>query len=106
MLFGLILLLSSAALDAPNGRTANSDADYPADALRKHQEGTVKVKLTINVEGRVAACEVDQSSGVASLDKATCDMMTKRARFKPETGDDGKPKEGSTVATMRWVIPK
>lgn len=76
--------------------------DYPARALREERTGTTGFRVTIDSEGRVASCDITSSSGNADLDKATCDNVTRRARFR-------KPSEGyGTTYTnrVRWVIPK
>jgi protein TonB len=75
--------------------------DYPSRALREDREGTATFRVTIDGDGRVASCQIVQSSGHADLDEATCKNVERRARFR-------KPSEGyGTVYTnrVRWVIP-
>ena len=78
--------------------------DYPADAAKKGQEGSVVIRLTVNEEGAVADCEVIKSSGVPSLDTQTCRIAWQRARFTPGTDKNGRPRGGSTVATITWRL--
>lgn len=56
-------------------------ADYPADAFRSGQQGTVRILVTVDASGRPIACKVARSSGVPSLDSATCTAMMTRGRF-------------------------
>lgn len=57
--------------------------DYPSEAIRKNEEGTVGVEITVDERGGVADCVVYQSSGSAALDTQTCRLMWLRARFVP-----------------------
>ncbi|WP_373276500.1 TonB family protein [Sphingomonas kyungheensis] len=45
--------------------------DDPLDAVRRGQQGIVKVVATIGPDGKPVACRIVVSSGVASLDEAT-----------------------------------
>jgi TonB family protein len=77
--------------------TLFSDEDYPAVALRNHEEGTVEVRLDVGPAGRVSECTVIGSSGSAALDSATCRILTSRARLPA----------GIPVTTkIRWSIPR
>ena len=58
-------------------------ADYPADAFRSGQQGIVRILVTVDANGRPTACKVARSSGVPSLDTATCTAMMTRGRFSP-----------------------
>lgn len=75
--------------------------DYPSRALREDREGTTTFRVTIDGDGRVASCQIVQSSGHADLDEATCKNVSRRARFR-------KPSEGygdTYTNRVRWVIP-
>ncbi len=50
----------------------NHAPDYPEEARRQHQEGTVLLRLHIAADGAVVRIELLQSSGVAALDEAAC----------------------------------
>ncbi len=54
--------------DLPQKLAINPPPPYPADALSARQEGTVTLRVTISVEGRVSAISIYSSSGVKSLD--------------------------------------
>jgi protein TonB len=81
-------------------------ADYPREALRRGEEGTVKMRYDVNVEGRVENCVVVQSSGSPTLDHASCENVTRRARYIPATDANGKPIRSHGSRTITWVIPK
>src|SRR3954447_25146427 len=49
-------------------RTLFSDDDYPAGALQRGEQGTVRAELSIDRRGRVSRCSIAQSSGFDSLD--------------------------------------
>jgi len=75
--------------------------DYPSRALREDREGTTTFRVTIDNDGRVASCQIVQSSGHSDLDEATCKNVSRRARFR-------KPSDGygsSYTNRVRWVIP-
>ncbi|WP_271301082.1 TonB family protein [Sphingomonas sp. CV7422] len=57
--------------------------DDPLDAFRRGQQGIVKVVATIGPDCKPVACRTVVSSGVASLDEATCNALLRRARFEP-----------------------
>ena len=106
----LFLLLQSA--NAPAGQQPSrprgifSANDYPAEAVRKHWEGTAVADLTIDPQGHVSACQIIQSTGHKVLDDATCDLITKRAMFDPKIGPDGKPTERKfTTPPIAWRLP-
>ncbi|SOB80752.1 TonB family C-terminal domain-containing protein [Sphingomonas guangdongensis] len=80
--------------------------DYPPAAIRGGEEGRVQVVLTVDRTGRVGGCDVKAPSGSALLDQAMSSVLTRRARFRPALGDDGKPTEGRYERTMIWALPQ
>jgi len=60
----------------------NAD-DYPYEAQAKGIEGDVVFQVDVDPEGKPTACRVTHSSGSPALDKATCDSVLARAKFKP-----------------------
>jgi TonB family protein len=102
-----LLLTTSAAPPAPpapRGTLAQlfSDADYPTDALRRHEQGKVDFRLDIDAAGAVAGCTVTHSSGSASLDEATCRILRERARFRPARDADGKARTDRFEGHIIW----
>lgn len=79
--------------------------DYPPDAIRAEQQGTVLIAWTINDSGRVADCKVLASSGSPLLDAAACSAITKRARYKPARDADGKLIASVQSRRVMWSMP-
>lgn len=82
-----------------------SSDDYPAAALRSEEQGRVSYRLTIGPDGRVSDCAIRGSSGSATLDAATCRIMTRRARFAPARDPAGLPIPDTRDGEIDWVLP-
>ena len=82
-----------------------STDDYPAAALRANAQGTTGFRLTIGPNGRVAACEVTSSSGSVALDRASCRILTSRARYTPARDSFGNPTSGTDSGRVTWRLP-
>jgi protein TonB len=83
-----------------------SDADYPAEAIRREEQGVTRFRLTVSPDGRVSDCAVTGSSGSSALDAATCRLMKSRARFAPARDSDGKPTTDTVANAIKWVLPE
>ncbi|MBB5713147.1 energy transducer TonB [Sphingomonas xinjiangensis] len=81
------------------------DDDYPAEALRLKQEGSTRVLVPVNKKGKVLGCQVLESSGSPSLDKATCSIFSK-LRYKPARDAEGHTVQGDFIRKMNWTLPK
>jgi len=79
--------------------------DYPAVAIRAEEQGVTRYALDIGADGRVARCTILGSSGSAALDRATCRIMTARARFAPALNAAGAPVPDRIAARMTWTLP-
>lgn len=79
--------------------------DYPIASLRTSEQGTAGFTVQVDTEGRVSSCKIKSSSGSPALDEATCSLVTRRARFRPASDIEGRPKEGEYSNRVRWVIP-
>lgn len=79
--------------------------DYPSEALRNEQEGTVAFRIQVGKDGVPSGCEVTMSSGSALLDSATCDLIQSRARFSPAMDGQGRAVVGTYSNSVRWTIP-
>lgn len=77
--------------------------DYPIDALRNGDEGTVSIRWTVTPDGRVRDCAVTASSGHASLDAAACRAIVRSGLYPPVAA--GAP---ARVFTRRvvWKMPQ
>ena len=86
-------------------RTIFSADDYPADAQANGQEGTVQAQLSVDSKGYVSQCTVIRSSGVKSLDEATCNILTRRARFRPARDAQGRAVPDTVVTPpVTWRL--
>ena len=89
----------------PQVWAAQIQADYPSFALRNGEEGTVKMRLEVDPDGRVTDCRVTDSSGSAMLDQAACSGMTRYARYTPARDEQGNATRGAILQTIRYVLP-
>ncbi len=79
--------------------------DYPASAQRNGEQGTVRVRLTVDERGRVSNCEVTSGSGSSALDSATCRLLRSRARFTPARDNQGNPTTDTyNSPPIRWQL--
>ncbi|MBB5714463.1 energy transducer TonB [Sphingomonas aerophila] len=78
--------------------------DYPNRAFIDGDEGIVSTVLHIREDGRAAACEVTETSGVAALDKATCSILLMRARFVPARTAAGAVTRGDWRTATVWGV--
>jgi TonB family protein len=117
MVFGMILATflafgqtapdANAVVTPPRldmGGSFKMDDDYPTDAFRAHAEGITKVSLHISVKGQVTACDVVTSSGWASLDDASCKVLSK-LKYKPARDAGGHAVEADMKSSFTWKIP-
>ncbi|QNM83236.1 energy transducer TonB [Sphingomonas sabuli] len=81
-----------------------SAADYPADAFRNDEQGTVMARLEIDPQGKVSSCRVATSSGSESLDRATCTILKRRARFTPARNSEGSAIASSYTQKITWML--
>ncbi|MBV1690249.1 TonB family protein [Novosphingobium sp. G106] len=80
--------------------------DYPSRDLREGNQGVTGFALTVGADGHVQSCTVTASSGFPGLDKATCDNVSRRARFEPATDSSGNRTVGTYSSRIRWQIPQ
>lgn len=105
--FTWMVLLSHATLvSQAHAQPGQPGFDYPTDSLKAGEQGAVEFQVDVGVDGKATNCVIVKSSGYPRLDKATCDLVTRRARFNPATDKDGAPAKGTFKNKMNWVIPK
>jgi len=86
------------------GRWVTND-DYRPRWIREDMAGTARFTLAIDAAGRVTGCTITRSTGHAPLDTATCELVTKRARFDAARDTTGRPVAGSYKGSITWEIP-
>lgn len=81
---------------------------YPREAALAGLEGSVRIRVVVDIAGRVSDCFVLQSSGHVILDQAACDGMRRFAVFNPASDASGSPTVGSysTIITYRMRTPQ
>lgn len=80
--------------------------DYRPRWIIEGLEGTARFTLQIDARGKVSGCTITRSTGHAALDAATCDLVSKRARFDAARDATGKPVAGSYSNSVTWRIPE
>ena len=72
----------------PDSRFRNLPPAYPAEAMRRRQEGTVRLVVHVSADGTPVLVELAGSSGHPSLDKAALNAV-RQWRFNPAMGATG-----------------
>jgi len=88
----------------PSGWITNDD--YSAADIRRGNEGSAAYRLVIGSDGQVDACEITASTGFATLDRATCRLIQRRARFEPAKDQLGRAVVGIYTGQVTWQIPE
>jgi TonB family protein len=88
-----------------NLATLFSDEDYPAAAIRNHEQGPVAFRLSVGADGSPTDCSVTASSGSSILDSTTCRILMERALFEPARDAKGKPTTDATRGRIVWRLP-
>lgn len=68
-----------------------SDMDYPKSMIIEGRRAIVHFLLTVDSQGAVTSCKIQQSAGHLEFDEAVCKLVTARAKFTPAIGADGQP---------------
>lgn len=79
-------------------------SDYPKAAFRAGAQGTVGLRFTVGVNGRVTDCSVTRSSGNADLDAGTCPVIRKRLRYEPARDAAGRPIATTVIGEQDWRL--
>jgi TonB family protein len=102
---------STVAISAPSGEINKSKVNwvtsdgYPKRALRYELEGTTRFRVLVGTSGRVMTCQITVSSGHEVLDNATCQNVSRNARFTPAVGSDGNAVASYFEGLFRYQIP-
>jgi hypothetical protein len=87
---------------APTGSPANwvTDNDFPSGALGHN--GFLRFRLDVDDKGKVAGCHILDRTDPNDFSKATCDLLTRRARFKPALDAAGNPMRAYYLGSFSW----
>ncbi len=80
--------------------------DYRSSWINRGMTGTARFRLEIGTNGRVENCTITASSGYSELDKATCALVSQRAKFDPARDQAGANTTGSYTNSVRWELPE
>ena len=87
-------------------RSVITSDDYPSAALRRDEQGTVKVAFDVAPDGWVEQCRIIQSSGSEALDHETCRLITRRMRYDPARDAGGRAMASKDETAVSWRIPQ
>ena len=76
--------------------------DYPVNAARNGDSGTVTLALLVGIDGRVAGSRVQKSSGSRDLDRAAVNALS-LCQFKPAM-NNGVPEAGWAQIAYVWSL--
>jgi TonB family protein len=79
-------------------------SSYPRQALQENDTGRVGIALLVDEAGKVRDCMVEETSGFATLDTMSCQILTEHAKFHPAIGTDGKPAKSASFHRISWRI--
>lgn len=105
---------ADASLPAPEGRAGRdcedrplrglvSEQDIPAALRRRRFQGTSRLELEVTPAGAAASCRVDDGSGDPRLDRLACDLVARRARFRPLYAAPGRPLATRHRIDVGWM---
>ena len=78
---------------------------YPQGALKRGEQGKVAFRLTVEPTGTIGTCDVTESSGFATLDKETCEIMALYARVQPVRNAEGRAIRATQTGFIVWKLP-
>ena len=90
------------ALPATRARALRNLAAYIHGSDYRDQDGRVQFELTVSPQGRATDCRIVTSSGSTMLDEWTCEIMVRRARFRPARDAAGNPVADAVRAWIGW----
>lgn len=83
-----------------------TNEDYPSAEMAAEHEGMITFLIDVSVAGKVAQCRIVGSSGWPALDSRTCELMRRRAVFRPARDAAGNPVAGHYINRVWWQIPR
>jgi hypothetical protein len=102
-LLSIVLADAAAVPAAPiEGNTWFTSKDSPKTAMQVAARGHVAYRIDIAPDGTAIRC-TPQNSG--ELDGKVCDLVMKRARFRPATDDQGRPAFAVHDGVAAFLMP-
>jgi hypothetical protein len=81
-----------------------SYSDFPLAALRKEMNGKTEVRITIDQRGRPVDCVPLKSTPDPVFARTSCNVLLKRAHFKPARDVDGRSMKSFYVQSVVFTI--
>lgn len=78
--------------------------DFPESALKQDMGGRTEVRMTIDEQGQPIDCIPLKSTPNAVFARTSCNVLRKRAHFKPAIDVDGHPMKSLYVETVTFLI--
>ena len=101
-LIALAAQISAPAPERPN-RWFSSD-DTPPYLIRAGSGlWRVSIRVTVAPDGKLRSCDVESSGGISDLNKRTCGIVVRRAKFQPARVD-GLPVFGVYRNSVVWAV--
>lgn len=79
-----------------------SYSDLPDDLLQEGDEAAVGVRYTVDADGGVSQCLVDEPSRYRQLNALTCRLIEQRFRFRPARNRHGDAVPSQIVERHTW----
>ena len=79
--------------------------DYPQQAFDREWKGAAVFVVTVAPDGRPVDCTITHSTGYDVLDRQTCWVAMKRAKFSGARGPEGQPVYGTYRSVVNWHRP-
>ncbi|MGV2496722.1 TonB family protein [Pelagerythrobacter aerophilus] len=80
-------------------------ADYRSSWINRELTGVARFRVEVGTDGRVKSCTITGSSGHSELDRATCDLVTRRARFEAGLDGTGAKTAATWSSAVSWQLP-
>lgn len=100
---GPTAITGSANVPPMVNRSQSRDPDYPANARRAGEQGSVVLQVLVGTDGRVLDARLAQSSGYPDLDRAAIDGIKSDYRFTPGM-IDGQRREMWHTLKFTWKL--
>lgn len=101
----MLWVMIAAQLSEPVGIGGTvSASDAPVHLITENRLQRVSIALTVKPDGKTQSCSIEVSSGNPKLDTYTCNLISRRARFRAATSSNGTPSYGIFRQTMSWWV--
>jgi TonB family protein len=80
--------------------------EVTAASRKKPRTAAMELRYLVTPDGRVASCEVAESSGVDEIDRRACEYAEWQLQYRPALGQDGRPREASLTYRIAFEAPK